>query len=117
MAARLRTLRGFSRRWSAGAALLGASGLAIVARLTGRDAQALSAALVTDRTRRIDVGVLRWAARLPQATLPAPTGRAAVGSDVVQVIDRARRARRLLLTRSYRARSGARCASRAAYTS
>src|SRR3954468_15421376 len=53
---------------------------AIVARVTGRDAQALGVPLVTDRTRRIDFGVPRSAAPLPQATLPAPTGRAAVGT-------------------------------------
>src|SRR4051794_39536449 len=90
---------------------------AIVGRVTGRDGQALSVALVTDRARRIDVGVLRSAARLPPVTLPAPTGRAPVGRDVVQVIDRTRRGRRLLLTRWYPAASGARRWPRAAYTS
>src|SRR3954470_5827322 len=89
----------------------------VVAHVTGRDAQALVVSLVTDRTGRIDFGALRPAARSPQATLPAPTGSAAVGTDVVQVVDRARRGRRLLLTRWYPAMSGARHRPRAAYTS
>src|SRR4051794_4542623 len=89
---------------------------AVVARMTGRDAQALVVSLVTDHTGRIDFGALRPAARSPQATLPAPTGRAAVGRDVVQVFDRARRGRRLVLTRWYPAMSGARHRPRAAYT-
>src|SRR4051812_30337382 len=90
---------------------------AVVARVTGRDAQALVVSLVTDRTGRIDFGVLRPAARSPQATLPAPTGRAAVATDVVQIVDRARRGRRLLLPRWYPAARGARRRPRAAYTS
>jgi dienelactone hydrolase len=90
---------------------------AIVARVTGREAQAFLVSLVTDRTARIDFGVLRPAARPPEATLPAPTGRAAVGTDVVQVVDRTRRGRRILLTRWYPAVHGARRRPRAAYTS
>src|SRR3954464_4953538 len=53
---------------------------AVVARATGRDVQALVVSLVTDRTRRIDFGALRPTARSQQATLPARTGRAAVGT-------------------------------------
>jgi hypothetical protein len=72
--------------------------------LMGRAGQRLQLTLVTDRSGRIDFGVLRPAGSLPQPTLTAPTGRAAVGTDVVQLVDRARQGRRLLLTRWYPAR-------------
>src|SRR4051812_23529445 len=90
---------------------------ALAAIVTGRDGQQLQVTLVTDRSGRIDFGVLRPAGSLPQATLPAPTGRAAVGTDVVQLVDRARRGRRLLLTRWYPAARAGRRGSRAVYTS
>jgi dienelactone hydrolase len=90
---------------------------ALVASVTGRDGQALVVAVVTDRAGRIDFGVIRPSAAPPEVTLPAPTGRAAVGTDVVQVVDRVRRGRRLLLTRWYPATSGARHRPPAVYTS
>jgi hypothetical protein len=86
---------------------------ALAGTLSGRDGRRLQVALATDRTGHIDVGVLLPAGPPPQATLPAPTGRAAVGTDVVQVVG-ARHGRRLPLTRWYPAASTTRNRPRAA---
>jgi len=90
---------------------------ALVAIVMGRGAQQLLVTVVTDRTGLIDVGGIRSAMPMLEATLPGPTGRAAVGTDVVEIVDHARHGRRLLLTRWYPAASGARGRPHAAYTS
>ena len=51
---------------------------------------------------------LAAAADAPAVALPTPTGRNVVGTDVVQVVDRARGGRRLMITRWYPAVPSAR---------
>jgi dienelactone hydrolase len=90
---------------------------ALAASVTGRDAQLLLVTVVTDDAGRIDFGVIRPAAPTAEVTLPPPTGRASVGTDIVEIVDPKRHGRRLLLTRWYPAASGARRGPPAAYTS
>jgi dienelactone hydrolase len=79
---------------------------ALVAVVTGRNAQALALTLLVDRGGRIEFARFGPATSRP-VVLPKPSGRAAVGTDIVQLVDRARGGRRLALTRWYPAASSA----------
>ena len=91
---------------------------ALVAVVAGAGGRELVVTLAVNRTGRIVVlTTIRAAADAPAVALPAPTGRNVVGTDVVQVVDRARGGRRLMITRWYPAVPSARKQPRAAYVS
>jgi dienelactone hydrolase len=89
----------------------------LVAIVAGRDAQELALGFVVDRAGLIEFASLAPATVGSDVALPKPSGRAAVGTDVVQLVDRARGGRRLMLTRWYPAASGARTRPLATYAS
>ena len=62
---------------------------------------------VVDRAGLVEYATLQPAGSGPEVRLPKPTGPAAVGTDRVQLVDRARAGRRLMLTRWYPAAAGA----------
>jgi dienelactone hydrolase len=90
---------------------------ALVAIVTGRDAQQLVLTFAIDATGLVAGATIDPAAGGSEVTLPEPSGRAAVGTDVVQLVDRARGGRRLMLTRWYPAATGARGGGLASYAS
>jgi len=73
----------------------------LIAILTGRDGLRLSLVFALDRAGLIEFASLQPVVATAPATLPAPSGPAAVGTDVVTLDDHARAARRLILTRWY----------------
>src|SRR3954470_1801273 len=94
----------------AGARLVGVSvdqPDSIVAVISGRGGQALTLTVVLDRTGLVEYATLQFTPSGPAVALPAPTGRAAVGTDTVELVDRARAGRRIMLTRTYPAARGA----------
>jgi dienelactone hydrolase len=87
-----------------GARLLGltlAQPDSLIAILTGRDGLRLSLVLAVDRDGLIEFASLNSVVATAPATLPAPSGPAAVGTDIVALTDHARAGRRLVLTRWY----------------
>jgi dienelactone hydrolase len=90
---------------------------ALVAIVTGRGGQELVVTLGVDGAGMIGQATIQAANSGSEVTLPAPGGRAAVGTDVVALVDRARGDRRLMLTRWYPAATGARERPLAAYAS
>jgi dienelactone hydrolase len=94
----------------AGARLVGVSVAqpdGIVAVISGRGGQALTLTFVVDRTGLVEYATLQFTPSGPAVALPAPTGPAAVGTDTVELVDRTRAGRRLMLTRTYPAARGA----------
>jgi hypothetical protein len=73
----------------------------LVAVISGRDGQELLLTFVVDRAGLVESANIDTVSEVPNVTLPRPTGPAGVGSDVVQLVDRARGGRRLMLTRFY----------------
>jgi predicted dienelactone hydrolase len=89
----------------------------LLAIVTGADAQELALTLAVDRAGLIAFATIEPAVGGSEVALPQPSGRAAVGSDVVQLVDRARGGRRLMLSRWYPAATGSRKRPLAAYAS
>src|SRR3954453_7416385 len=91
---------------------------ALVAVVTGRDGRELAVTLVVDRR-----GLIAFPTGIkptefgPAVALPAPTGGAVVGSDVIELVDQARAGRRVMLTRWYPALPSERHRPPAAYAS
>ena len=79
----------------------------IVAVIAGRGGRPLTLTFVVGRTGLVEYATLQFTPSGPAVALPAPTGPAAVGTDTVQLVDRARAGRRLMLTRTYPAAPGA----------
>jgi dienelactone hydrolase len=79
-----------------------------VAIVTGGDAQELVMTLGVDRAGLIGFATIEPAVDGSEVALPEPSGPAAVGTDVVQLVDRARGGRRLMLSRWYPAATGSR---------
>lgn len=91
---------------------------ALVAVVAGLRGQEFVVTLVVDRTGLVGFPTtITAAAAAPAVALPAPSGREVVGTDVVQLVDRARGGRRLMLTRWYPAVPSARNRPAAAYAS
>jgi dienelactone hydrolase len=90
---------------------------AIVAVVTGRDGQELVVTVHVGGDGVIENASIQLGMSGPAVTLPRGTGAAAVGTDVVELVDRARDGRRLVLTRWYPAADGARARPLAAYAS
>ncbi|MFN0153130.1 MAG: Cpe/LpqF family protein [Gaiella sp.] len=90
---------------------------ALVAVVAGLRGQEFVVTLVVDRTGLVGFLRITAAAAAPAVALPAPSGREVVGTDVVQLVDRARGGRRLMLTRWYPAVPSARNRPAAAYAS
>jgi dienelactone hydrolase len=72
----------------------------LIAILTGRGGLELALVLTTNRAGLIEFASLQAVVQAP-VTLPAPSGPRTVGTDVVALVDHARRGRRLILTRWY----------------
>jgi dienelactone hydrolase len=98
-----------------GLTLVRPDGLAAI--VTGRDARELVLTVVVDHDGLIGSATIDPAVGGSGVALPEPSGRAVVGMDVVQLVDRARGGRRLMLTRWYPAATGARERPLAAYAS
>ncbi|MEY2533438.1 MAG: hypothetical protein QOF29_1348 [bacterium] len=77
----------------------------LVAVVAARGTQELTVTLGVDRAGLIDFAALAGVA--PPVALPKPSGAAAVGTDVVALVDPDRGGRRLMLTRWYPAAAGA----------
>ncbi|MCP9486458.1 MAG: Cpe/LpqF family protein [Gaiellaceae bacterium MAG52_C11] len=91
---------------------------ALVAVVTGATGNELVVTLVVDRKGFIGFPTgITAASTAPAVALPTPSGREAVGTDVVSLVDRARGGRRLMLTRWYPAVASSRNKPRAAYAS
>ncbi|MEA2322799.1 MAG: hypothetical protein QOD81_2649 [Solirubrobacteraceae bacterium] len=86
---------------------------ALAAVVTARGTQELTVTLAVDRAGLVEFAALAGVA--PPVALPRPTGPATVGTDVVQLVDRDRGGRRLMLTRWYPAAPGAADRPLAAY--
>ena len=80
---------------------------ALVALVALPDGRELVITFVVDRAGLVEYATLQLAGSGPEVRLPKPTGSAAVGTDQVQLVDRARAGRRLMLTRWYPAAAGA----------
>jgi dienelactone hydrolase len=89
----------------------------LVASVTGRAGRELALSILVNREALIEFAYLAPAAVGAGVALPAPTGPAPVGTDVVQLVDRTRGGRRLMLTRWYPAAPSARAQPRAPYAS
>jgi hypothetical protein len=91
---------------------------ALVAMVTGRGGREWVVTLVVDRTGLIGFPTTITAPAHGQTvSLPRPSGPSAVGTDVLQLIDRARGGRRLMITRWYPATPAARSLPLASYAS
>jgi dienelactone hydrolase len=90
---------------------------AIVAVVTGRDARELVVTMRVGREGAIENASIQFGMSGRAVALPRATGPAAVGTDVVQLLDRTRGGRRLVLTRWYPAAEGAAARPLAAYAS
>jgi dienelactone hydrolase len=73
----------------------------LIAIVTGRGGLELSVVFATNRAGLIEFASLQPVAAQAPVTLPTPSGPRTVGTDVVAVVDHARRGRRLILTRWY----------------
>jgi dienelactone hydrolase len=73
----------------------------LIAILTGRGGLELALVFATNRAGLIEFASLQPVAAQASVTLPRPSGPRTVGTDVVALVDHARRGRRLILTRWY----------------
>ena len=91
---------------------------ALVAVVTGRSGSEIVVTLVLDHAGLIDVPTsLNPSSSRPNIALPIPSGPAVVGTDTLQLIDRSRDGRRVMVTRWYPAVASARSRPLAAYMS